>query len=108
MRQIIFPALIGIAFGPMAHAQEADAPKSFAELYPPLPGVEYYCTDSDGGRADIGSVICVTASCQTWMARCEMAASNRMAMWRKVQDGCPAVDAAPSVLDRLEALQQTL
>ena len=86
-----------------AFAQDAERPqpKSMAELYPPLPGVEYYCTDSEGARVELGDVICITASCQTWMARCEMTASNRMAMWRKLQDGCPAV----SVFDRLQALQ---
>lgn len=85
-----------------AVAQEAapSAPKSFAELYPPLPGVEYYCTDAEGQRVELGGVICVTASCTTWMARCEMTSSNRMAMWRKTQDGCPGV----SILDRLNAL----
>ena len=76
-------------------------PKSFAELYPPLPGVEYFCTNAEGNRVDLGGVICVTASCNTWMARCEMAASNRMAMWRKTQDGCPGA----SVLDRFKALK---
>lgn len=72
-----------------------------AELYPPLPGVEYYCTDSVGDRVEVGQVICITASCQTWMARCEMTASNRMAIWRKLQDGCPGV----SVQGRLQRLK---
>ncbi|KMW56733.1 hypothetical protein AIOL_001688 [Candidatus Rhodobacter oscarellae] len=74
--------------------------KSMAELYPPLPGVEYYCTDSHGERVELGQVICVSASCSTWMARCEMTASNRMAMWRKMQDGCPMASAG-TVLERL-------
>ena len=89
----------------LAFAQDATtpAPKSFAELYPALPGVEYYCTNAEGARIELGGVICVTASCSTWMAKCEMAASNRMAMWRKTQDGCPAV----SVLDRLKAIKPT-
>ena len=80
------------------------APKTMAELYPPLPGVEYYCTDSNGDRAELGTVICVTASCQTWMARCEMTATNRMTKWSKVQDGCPAV----SLIDRVKTLGNTL
>lgn len=95
-------------------AETGAPPKSFSELYPPLPGVEYFCTDASGDRADLGAVICVTASCQTWMARCEMAASNRMAMWRKVQDGCPAVGldtdltSGQGPLARLHALKQAL
>lgn len=72
-----------------------------------MPGVEYFCTDSYGERVEIGGVICVSASCQTWMARCEKAHSNGTAMWRKLQDGCPAADAG-SVLARLEALKHTL
>ncbi len=93
-----------------AFAQEADQPqrKTMAELYPPLPGVEYYCTDSVGARVEVGEVICITASCQTWMARCEMTSSNRMAIWRKTQDGCPGASVAPGLLDRLEALQPTI
>lgn len=100
-------------FPACALAQDAapTAPKSFADLYPPLPGVEYFCTDSEGARVEIGQVICITASCITWMARCEMTSSNRMAIWRKMQDGCPGVllDGAAlsggSVLGRIEALQ---
>ncbi len=87
-----------IPFGALAQEAQRPTPPPLAELYPPLPGVEYYCTDSQGDRVDLGGVICVTASCQTWMARCEMTASNRMAMWRKVQDGCPGV----SLVDRLK------
>lgn len=69
---------------PPALAQEAQP-----RLYPPLPGVEYYCTGGTGERHELGEVICITASCQTWMARCEM--SQNTPMWRKLQDGCPGV-----------------
>ncbi len=98
--------IIALLFPAWAFAQEAGAPKpkSLAELYPPLPGVEYYCTDSMGQRVDVGGVICITASCQTWMARCEMTSTNRMAIWRKVQDGCPGV----SLIERAGALRARL
>ncbi len=107
MRRLL---VIALCFPVWAFAQGAERPaaKSFTELYPPLPGVEYFCTDSEGQRVDVGDVICITASCQTWMARCEMAASNRMAIWRKTQDGCPGAALDGSVLDRLEALQPIL
>ena len=97
-------------FPAWAIAQETPpaTPKSFAELYPPLPGVEYYCTDTDGQRVELGGVICVTASCTTWMARCEMTSSNRMAIWRKTQDGCPGVALDGSVLGRLQSLKPVL
>ncbi len=56
---------------------------------PPLPKIEYFCTDADGERREIGEVICITASCLTWLARCDMSLNNPM--WRKIQDGCPGV-----------------
>ncbi|MDJ0629876.1 MAG: hypothetical protein QNJ44_16580 [Rhodobacter sp.] len=101
MRLVLLALLVPV----WAFAQEGQVkPKSLAELYPPLPGVEYYCTDSYGERVEVGDVICITASCQTWMARCEMTSSNRMAIWRKTQDGCPGV----SLLDRVKRIQPTV
>jgi hypothetical protein len=55
---------------------------------PPLPVIEYYCTDATGARRELGEVICITASCQTILARCEMSLNNPM--WREIQKGCPA------------------
>ncbi len=74
-----------------AAAQDADtgAEQETAGAYPGLPGVEYFCTDSRGGRMELGETLCITAGCNTWMARCEMAVNNNLAMWRKLQDGCP-------------------
>ena len=66
---------------------------------PPLPVIEFYCTDSVGARREMGEFLCITASCQTWMARCEMALNNPV--WRKVQDGCPGV----GIFDRINALR---
>ncbi len=66
---------------------------------PPLPKIEYFCTDADGRRREIGEVICITASCLTWLARCDMSLNNPM--WRKIQDGCPGV----SLLDLFEGLE---
>ncbi len=76
-----------------------------AENAPPLPKIELYCTDSRGERRELGEVICITASCQTWTAKCDMSLNN--VMWRKLQDGCPAVSLtpAPSPLNRLHRLQ---
>jgi len=71
---------------------------------PPLPVIELYCTDSNGERRELGEVICITASCQTWTAKCDMSLNN--VMWRKVQDGCPAVSLEPDVLQRLHNLMQ--
>lgn len=96
MKRLIALALIVPA---LAYAQ--DNHKEFSELYPPMKGVEYYCTDSTGQRVDLGNIICITASCTTWMARCEMSANNNLARWRKLQDGCPGA----TLLDRLQRLQ---
>ena len=107
MKRLIITLLLIPAW---AMAQDAipAKPKSFAELYPPLPGVEYFCTDATGKRMEIGAVICVTASCQTWMARCEMASTNRSTMWRKLQDGCPGASLDGSILGRLKGLKPTV
>lgn len=107
MRLTCFIALL---FPLSAAAQETarSEPIPLSELYPPLPGIEYYCTDSTGARVELGQILCFTASCQTWMARCEMTASNRMAMWRKLQDGCPAASVERSPITRLKALKNAL
>ena len=60
---------------------------------PPLPKIEYYCTDAEGKRRELGEIICITASCQSWLAQCGMSANNPA--WRKLQDGCPGVSLRP-------------
>lgn len=69
---------------------------------PPLPVIEYYCTDSVGARREMGEVICITASCQTWLAKCDMSLNNPM--WRKIQDGCPTATAEPTLIERIKRL----
>jgi hypothetical protein len=56
-----------------------------------------HCRDADGQRHEIGEVICITASCLTWMAKCELALNN--AIWRKTQEGCPAAGLYDRLLD---------
>jgi hypothetical protein len=70
-----------------------------AQDYTRLPGVEYYCTDAEGKRRELGEVICITASCQSWMARCDMSLNSPT--WRKMQDGCPGVEAPADRLRKL-------
>lgn len=69
----------------------------------PLTVAGLHCRDGDGNTRQLGEVICVTASCQTWMARCER--SLNVTTWRKIQDGCPAVSARPLPVPLLERLQ---
>lgn len=81
----------------LAWAQEAQTMDRNG--YMPMPGVEYYCTDETGQRKELGEVICITAGCDTWMARCDMSLNNPM--WRRIQDGCPGV----SLYDRIKAME---
>ena len=54
-----------------------------------------YCTDGSGARVELGGLTCIAASCvPPYLARCDM--SFNSPMWRKVQDGCPAVSADPA------------
>lgn len=48
--------------------------------------VDCYCTDSTGGRVELGELICLFVDGKSFMARCEMSLNNPM--WRKVSDGC--------------------
>lgn len=70
------------------------------DLYPPMPGVEYFCRDANGTRFELGAVICISASCQTWIARCDKSLNSTT--WRKIGDGCPTADAG--ILARMKAL----
>jgi hypothetical protein len=56
-----------------------------------------HCRDANGQRHEIGEVICITASCLTWMAKCELALNN--AIWRKTQEGCPTAGLYDRFLD---------
>jgi hypothetical protein len=57
-----------------------------------------YCTDINGTRIELGGLTCIApSSCvEPYLARCDM--SQNSPMWRKVQDGCPAVSAEPPAL----------
>jgi len=91
---ILFP---GVAF---AQTTLKGADGSFV----PMPGVEYFCTDTNGDRRELGEVTCITAgSCLQMIARCDMSANSPM--WRKIQEGCPAAAASTSILDRLNAVK---
>lgn len=74
------PALAGN--GPMKFEHRKKSPDA-----PPLRPIEYYCTDAEGKRHELGDVICITTSCYSQLARCGMSLNNPA--WRKLQDGCP-------------------
>jgi len=118
------PLLLGAAAPVAMAADGAEAPRVAQQMAPQMvqqagprpapritgkifePGYEvpaHYCRDGEGNRRELGEVICVTASCQTWMARCEQSLNNTI--WRKVSEGCPAAALeAPSPTARLKAL----
>ncbi|MEP4198070.1 MAG: hypothetical protein ABJL99_20785 [Aliishimia sp.] len=48
--------------------------------------VECYCTDSTGGRIELGQTICLAVGGRMFMAQCQM--SLNVPMWREVQQGC--------------------
>ena len=48
--------------------------------------VDCYCTDSSGGRVELGETICLRVDGRMFMAQCQM--SLNVPMWREVQQGC--------------------
>lgn len=62
--------------------------------------VDCYCTDSKGGRVELGETICLQVDGRIFMAQCQM--SLNVPMWREVSRGClsselrqPALDPRP-------------
>ena len=65
--------------------------------------IDCYCTDTSGGRVELGDTICLQVDGRMFMAQCQM--SLNVPMWREVAEGCmtssltggqslkPAVDA---------------
>jgi hypothetical protein len=48
--------------------------------------IDCYCTDSSGGRIELGDSICLQVDGKMFMAQCQM--SLNVPMWRKISDGC--------------------
>ncbi|MDQ2091273.1 hypothetical protein [Marimonas arenosa] len=48
--------------------------------------IDCYCTDSSGGRVELGETICLQVDGKMFMAQCQM--SLNVPMWRKIRDGC--------------------
>ena len=45
-----------------------------------------YCTDTSGGRVELGETICLHVNGRMFMAQCQM--SLNVPMWREVSPGC--------------------
>jgi len=62
-----------------------------------------YCTDSSGGRVELGETICLRVDGRMFLAQCQM--SLNVPMWREVSPAClssglierlkPLIDAGP-------------
>ena len=49
-------------------------------------GPDCYCTDSTGGRVELGDSICLTVDGRSFIAQCQMSLNNPM--WREISEGC--------------------
>ncbi|MXU65704.1 hypothetical protein GSH16_09600 [Rhodobacteraceae bacterium KN286] len=47
-----------------------------------------YCTDREGERRELGTVMCMVVDGRSFLARCEMSLNNPM--WRDMSEGCLA------------------
>lgn len=55
--------------------------------------IDCYCTDSTGGRVELGQSICLFVNGRAFMARCEM--SLNVPMWRETGEGCVSAQGVP-------------
>ena len=55
-----------------------------------------YCTDSTGGRVDLGDKICLHVNGRSFTAQCQM--SLNVPMWRELHEGCVSSRLLPERL----------
>ena len=94
-RMVAFAALL-----PAVAAADGFKHREKSPNAPPLPKIEFFCTDASGGRREIGEVMCIATGCQTYLAKCGMSLNNPA--WRKIQDGCPGASLMFSPAKRLD------
>ncbi len=56
--------------------------------------IECYCTDTSGGRVELGDSICLFVDGRSFMAQCQM--SLNVPMWREVAPSCLSSDLQSS------------
>lgn len=71
---------------PLVAAVIAAAPPALADYNLNGKMIDCYCTDSTGGRIEIGDMICLQVDGRMFMAQCQM--SLNVPMWREIRDGC--------------------
>lgn len=58
--------------------------------------IDCYCTDTQGGRVDVGDSICLHVDGRSFMAQCQM--SLNVPIWREVAPSCLSSGlSAPSI-----------
>lgn len=55
--------------------------------------IDCYCTDTSGGRVELGETICMQVDGRMFMAQCQMSLNSPM--WREVSEGCLSSELAP-------------
>jgi len=61
--------------------------------------IDCYCTDKQGGRVELGEMICLQVDGRMFMAQCQM--SLNVPMWREISEGCLSSNLmAPSIGDQ--------
>ncbi|MYM53983.1 hypothetical protein [Thalassovita mangrovi] len=64
--------------------------------------VDCYCTDTSGGRVELGETVCLQVDGRMFMAQCQM--SLNVPMWREVSEGCLSSSLRQSVDPSLHPL----
>ena len=59
--------------------------------------IECYCTDTQGGRVDLGQEICLVVNGRSFMALCEM--SLNVPIWRDTGAGCVSSSLDQNLLE---------
>ncbi|HUF86984.1 MAG TPA: hypothetical protein VMM59_06350 [Thermohalobaculum sp.] len=95
MHRMLVPAVV-LSLGLAAWPAVADGPKANPYYNPPRPkqGYSYpdcYCTDSTGGRVEMGQTACLTIGQRQVLARCDMSVNNPTWRYESVEEGCPGV-----------------
>lgn len=86
LKWIPFQTRAAAAFAAAAIAAATFAPAAFADANIGGKTVDCYCTDTTGGRIELGETICLQVDGRMFMAQCQM--SLNVPMWREVSEGC--------------------
>lgn len=66
--------------------------------------IDCYCTDSSGGRVELGEKICLQVDGRMFMAQCQM--SLNVPIWREISEGCFSSQLRKPRLDPFPVLSE--